>query len=405
MKPSHVFVAFLTAVLLPTVTVAADPGVEPGLVRVAGVLDLEGRSRGLGQGMKKGIEAALKGKVIHGRRIKYITANDSYTPAKTIVATEALIKEQRPFLFMGNVGTPTAKVSLPILAENNIPAVGFFTGAGLLRPGKGPILNYRASYVQETAAVIDRALENGVPAKAICAYVQNDAYGMAGVTGILRALRGRRGASRAVAALEQLLAMKGDNPPRNGVGPVGVYQRNTFTARPGYESLRAWEQKQNTRCQVVVTVGAYQSIAKFAGYSRYKGRDWIISAVSFTGAENFANALRANKATDNILMTQVVPPLDSNLPIVEQARASLGDDFGYVTLEGYIVGRMFLQILEQAGVNPTRASFMRAALGHEFELGGLKLDFTDDNQASDLVVLTHLSKDGWQPLKEGQWIE
>ncbi|WP_457667118.1 ABC transporter substrate-binding protein [Thiolapillus sp.] len=404
MKISNMLLAALTGIMLPAAALASDPGIEPGLVRIAGVMDLEGRSRGLGKGMKKGIEAAIKDRSVNGRKIEFLTANDSYTPSKTIIATKAMLQE-KPFVFIGNVGTPTAKVSLPILAEAKVPAVGFFTGAGLLRPGKGPILNYRASYVQETAAVINRALDNGVPAKAICAYVQNDAYGMAGVTGILRALRGKPGAEHAAAALEEVLAMQGENPPRNGVGPVGVYQRNTFTARPGFDSLKAWEQKENTQCEVVVTVGAYQSIAKFAGYSRYKGRDWAISAVSFTGAENFANALRANKATDNILMTQVVPPLDSDLPIVADARKALGDSLGYVTLEGYIVGRMFLHILEDAGEEPTRKSFMNAALGKKFDLGGLVLDFTDDNQASDLVVLTRLAPDGWKTLGNDQWIK
>ncbi len=405
MKRSNLFLAVLSGAMLPmAVATAADPGIEPGLVRIAGVMDLEGRSRGLGQGMKKGIEAAIKGQIINGRKIEFLTANDSYTPTKTVEATKAML-QQSPFLFIGNVGTPTAKVSLPILAEANVPAVGFFTGAGLLRPGKGPILNYRASYVQETAAVIDRALENGVPANTICAYVQNDAYGMAGVTGILKALRNKPGAEAAVASLEEVLAMSGNNPPRNGVGPVGVYQRNTFTARPGFESLKAWEKSQNTQCRVVVTVGAYQSIAKFAGYSRYKGRDWVISAVSFTGAENFANALRANKATNNILMTQVVPSLDSSLPLVSEARKALGEDYGYVTLEGYIVGKLFMNILEQSGKQPTRKSFMNAALGKTFDLGGLKLDFSNDNQASDLVVLTRLSDQGWISLKDGQWIE
>jgi len=42
---------------------------------------------------------------------------------------------------LGNVGTPTARVSLPILAENKIPAIGFFTGAGLLRPGVGDMID------------------------------------------------------------------------------------------------------------------------------------------------------------------------------------------------------------------------------------------------------------------------
>ena len=49
---------------------------------------------------------------------------------------------------------------------------------------------------------------------AICAYVQNDAYGMAGVEGIRRALAGRRGTQTAVERLEQILALEGEDGER-----------------------------------------------------------------------------------------------------------------------------------------------------------------------------------------------
>ncbi|MDJ0864118.1 MAG: ABC transporter substrate-binding protein, partial [Gammaproteobacteria bacterium] len=156
----------------------AEPGVTPSTIRIGGVMDLEGVSRGLGLGMKTGIEAAVRGQRVRGRRIEFVTLNDSYTPEKSKKATEQLLS-QGVFAVVGNVGTPTAKVTLPILAEQGVPAVGFFTGAGILRPGVGDIINFRASYVQETAAVIRQAINAGIKPTEICAYVQNDAYGMA----------------------------------------------------------------------------------------------------------------------------------------------------------------------------------------------------------------------------------
>ena len=88
---------------------------------------------------------------------------------------------------------------------------------------------------------------------------------------------------------------------RNNIGPVGVYTRNTLSSRDGYESLKNWEALSGNRCQLVVTVGTYRAIAGFAGYSRYKGEKWYVSAVSFTGAENFKSALEEYKATDRII--------------------------------------------------------------------------------------------------------
>ena len=380
----------------------AEQGVTNQVIRTGGVMDLEGRSRGLGLGMRAGIEAAFKNELPHGRRLEFITLNDSYTPTKTVEATRALLN-QGIFAMVGNVGTPTARVSLPILAEQSVPAVGFFTGAGLLRPGVGDIVNYRASYVQETAAVIRSAIDAGVSPGEICAFVQNDSYGMAGVVGIKLALGNLPGTEAVTRALDTILAQKGEDPPRNNLGPVGVYQRNTMTSREGYRSLKTWEQRSNTRCRVVITVGTYSPIAKFAAYARYKRENWIISAVSFTGADNFFTALTDTQISDKVIMTQVVPLLDANLPIVVEARQKLGDKFGWVSLEGFIVGKLFLKGLNGIQGEITREKFLAAILGRIFDLGGLRMDFSDDNQGSDLVVLTYLTESGFDPMPASAW--
>ncbi|MDH3452332.1 MAG: ABC transporter substrate-binding protein [Gammaproteobacteria bacterium] len=380
----------------------AEIGVEKSVIRIGGVLDLEGRSQGLGRGMTAGIKAALRDVQVRGKRIEYVTLNDSYTPHLTERATRKLLN-QGVFLMVGNVGTPTAKVSLPILADEGVPAVGFFTGAGILRPGVGDVVNFRASYVQETAAVIEAALRSGLSPENICAYVQNDAYGMAGVEGVRRALSKYPDIDEVLAGLETLSNIQGENPARNNIGPVGVYTRNTFVSRDGYRSLKNWEQQRGSECRLVIGVGTYNAIARFAGYARAKGEQWIVSAVSFTGADNLRGAVAEYGVKDRVVMTQVVPLLDSDLPIVREARQSLGEQYGYVSLEGYIVGKMLVAILDRVKGDLTRANFLRAAYGSNFELGGLTLDFRQDNQGSDEVFLTYLDGDTYKPLTDEVW--
>ncbi|MCK5919045.1 MAG: ABC transporter substrate-binding protein [Cocleimonas sp.] len=373
----------------------AEDGISANTIRIGGVLALKGNSKGLGIRMKAGIDAAFKGAKVKDRSVEYITRNDSYTPEQTITATKELIKE-KVFVFAGNVGTPTAKVSLPLLAEQNIPAVGFFTGAGLLRSGKGAIINYRASYVQETAKVIKVALDNGVKANQICAYVQNDAYGMAGITGIIKALEQTKNSKQSIEALKKLKALTGENPKRNNIGPVGVYKRNSTFARKGYKSLKAWEKSQNTRCKIVVTVGSYKSITEFIAYSRYKKDPWIFSALSFTGAENFRDELVKFNVKNNVIMTQVVPLLDSTLPLVIEAKEKLGNQFGYVSLEGFIVGKLVLYALNKIEGDINRKRFMQALLDSSFSIQQLSLDYLDDNQGSDLVNMMIFKQGDWQ---------
>jgi len=368
---------------------AQEIGVTEKTIRIGGVMDLKGYSGGLGQSMKTGIEAALNNKEIQGRSIEYIMLDDSYNPRLAVEMTEKLI-DQGIFLMMGNVGTPTAKAVLPILARHQVPAVGFFTGASLLRPGIGDVLNFRASYVQEVASVIEIALSAGLEPSAICAYVQNDAYGMAGVEGLKIALINHPGTVETVAVLDRMVALQGPNPERNKLGPVGVYRRNTLKSREGYKSLVYWEEIANVPCRLIVTVGTYTAIANFIAYARFKNKNWIYSALSFTGADYLKTELTKQEITSGVIMTQVVPPLDSALPIVQQARTDLDDQLNYVSLEGYLVGELFLTIMRAVEGEITRENFLQTALGHRFDLGGLEIDFTEDNQGSDLVVMTYL---------------
>ena len=380
----------------------AETGVTPDRIFIGGVMDLEGRSRGLGRGMRDGIEAAFRGQKVKGRSVEFVTLNDSYNPDKTIEATEQLVG-RGIFAMLGNVGTPTAKVSLPMLDKAGVPAIGFFTGAGLLRPGPGDVVNFRASYVQETAAVIEAALRSGLRPGEICAFVQNDAYGMAGITGVKAALQRADDTADIVARLDVGDFLGGIQHQGNNIGPVGVYRRNTFSSRDGYQSLKAWESASGNKCRLVVTVGAYASIANFIGYAKMKGENWIYSAVSFTGAENLKNALAEFGVSENVIVTQVVPPLDSSLPIVRDARKALGDKLSYVSLEGYVVGRFLLQAMSRIpGKEITRAGLLATIRGQRFNVGGLELDFSSDNQGSDLVIATYLANDRFGVLGKGE---
>lgn len=402
--------SLLTATLLSLslsmpIAVHAEDGVSATEITIGGVMDLEGHSSGLGLGMKAGIEAALANQTIAGRKLRFITENDSYTPDKAVAATEKLIA-QKVLLFAGNVGTPTAQVVLPLLEQQKIPALGFFTGAGLLRPGQGDIINFRASYVQETKAVIDAALQHGVKPNEVCAYVQNDAYGMAGVSGIRSALQKSSEVDTIIAALDKIIAASGAEPERNNQGPVGVYTRNTFIARDGYDSLKAWEQQQGSTCKLVVTVGTYEAIARFIAYAHSKNEPWVFSAVSFTGADDFRKTLNKFNIIDRVIMTQVVPLPDSDLPIVQEARTALGKDYGYVSQEGYIVGKLLLhglQQLETEAKTITRTNLLATFKGQQFDLGGLTMDFSNDNQGSDLVVMTRHTNDKWLAMQDSTW--
>ena len=101
-------------------------------------------------------------------------------------------------------------------------------------------------------------------------------------------------------------------------------------------------------------------------------------------------ALRNHNITNKVILTNVVPNLDSPLPIVAEARKALGSQLGYVSMEGFIIGKMFLAIARNIKGDITRQNFLKAVRGQTFDLGGLKLDFINSNQGSNLVQLAYL---------------
>lgn len=366
---------------------AEEPGITAKAIRIGATMPLEGDYKVYGLAIKQGVDAALAGQTVQKRAIEFVVINDFYDPVKTVEAVKKLISEGI-FAMVSSFGSPTTRAALPLLAENKVPAFGFYTGAAFAGPGE--VLNFRASYANEVEAVVEAALAAGVKPTEVCAYAQNDSYGMSGVKGFRTALAKHLGAEQIIAKVDQVINMTGDNPERNGVGPVGVYQRDTVSAREGYQSLKKWESDTGNRCRLVVTMAVYDPATAFMGYARYKGEAWLFSSPSPAAGSHLATMLKENGITDKVIATQVVPSLDSSLPVVVEARRALGGNLGYASLEGYIVGKLFVTIMQAMEGPLTRENFLKAARRQIYDIGGVKVDFTTDNQGSDFVLVTVL---------------
>jgi hypothetical protein len=89
------------------------------------------------------------------------------------------------------------------------------------------------------------------------------------------------------------------------------------------------------------------------------------------------------------------------MPLLAEYRAALAaydpaalPEFG--SLEGYIAGRLTLEVLRRVGAEPTRADFLAALAGiGAFDIGGFVLRYGPrDNRGSDQVFLTMIRSDG-----------
>ncbi|MDI1263286.1 MAG: ABC transporter substrate-binding protein [bacterium] len=354
----------------------AETGVSADSIVFGQAAALEGPSSALGQGMRQGILAAFaevnaRGG-IHGRKLSLVSRDDGYDPDRSVVQTTRLIDEDRVFALIGGVGTPTAIATVPISSARGVPFIGPFTGAEFLRaPEHRNVVNIRASYGAEAEAWV-RHLTEDLHFKNIAIFYQDDSFGRDGLAGVKRALEKR--------GLE--------------LSAEGTFERNTRAVGAALRMLKRAEP------EAVVMVGTYGPCAEFIKLSHKAGFRPTFVNVSFVGANALAKELGASG--EGVVVSQVVPfPWDTSLKLVadyQAAQRALDPALppGFVSLEGYLSGRLAAAALELAGPNPTRAGLLRVI--HEvgrFDLSGSIITFgTQMQQAPPKVFLTVIQKDG-----------
>jgi branched-chain amino acid transport system substrate-binding protein len=338
---------WLALTLVPPSPSAAD---SPPL-RIGMSTALSGPAQQLGQNMRAGVEAyfasvnASGG--LFGRRLELVALDDQYEPSRTGPNVRQLIDRDGVLAIVGNVGTSTAVVTVPIINEKKIPFFGAFTGAGVLRkdPPDRYVFNVRASYADETAEMVRGLLdERKLRPQDLAFFTQDDPYGDAGYAGALRALEAR-GFERG----ERL--------------PHGRYARNTLDVEDALSRLL----DPSVDPKAVIMVGTYKPCAKFIRLARQHGLRALFANVSFVGSSELRSEL--GDAAEGVVITQVVPHWSGKLPLLAAYRSS-GLTPNFVSLEGFLVGRAFTEVLRSAGPNPDPETFVSAAeSGRQFDLG------------------------------------
>lgn len=313
----------------------------------------QGPAEALGNGMRTGIEAYFefinRRGGVHGHPLKLIAIDDSYEPSRTAPNMRTLIDDHHVLCVIGNVGTPTAAVAVPIANEKRVPMFGAFTGAGLLRkqPPDRYVINYRASYAEEIEQMILGLTKDlGIAPSEIGFFTQNDAYGDAGWSGGIRALK-----SIGFEEAEFL--------------PHGRYERNSLNVEDGLSRLM--DPRESVKA--VLMIGAYKPCAKFIRTARSLGFDPLFLNVSFVGSEALIDEM--GTWGEGVIITQVVPAFDGQTPAaVEFCSLLSAPDRSLVSFEGFLVAKACVAGLELAGDGVTREGFVDAfERGNPIDLG------------------------------------
>jgi branched-chain amino acid transport system substrate-binding protein len=371
--PSAVVFSLLSAAaaVLPA---WAAPGVTPTTVVLGQSAALTGGSKQIGLEMRDGALAYFdyinsKGGVA-GRKIVLKTLDDEFKAERAEKNTQELLGGEGTFALFGYVGTPAALAGLTIAEKANVPFFAPFSGAASLHGTQHNLFNVRADYVLE----MDKIIENlgAIGAKKIAVLYPSDEYGKAGL-----------------AAAE--LALKKHNLTVFGTATV---QRGSTDVAAAVAKMKAMQP------QAVIIISAYTSSAAFIHAMRKDAISipyfWNISSVN---GQALATTLGAEAR--GVMISQVIPsPWNTKIPVVkEYTRLYLGKpgrEPGFVSLEGFIAAKAFVEGLERAGSDLTRPGFVKAVESmRNVDLGGYVLKFSaSDHEASDFVDLTVIRNDG-----------
>ena len=375
MNSNQLRVALALALCIVGGTAFAEDGVSDGKIVFGQVAALQGPAQALGQGMRQGIlaafDAANRAGGISGRKLELKSLDDGYEPEKTVEATKRILDEDKVFALVGAVGTPTSKAGQPIATAEKVPFIGPFTGAEFLRnPYNRYVVNIRSSYFQETEAWIDHLVKDLAISRIAILY-QDDAFGLAGLEGVQRAM-----AKRNMSLVAE-----------------GTFKRNTTAVKSALLDI------MKARPEAVVTVAPYKPVAEFIKLAHQVKMQAVFVAISFVGSDSLAQEL-GDQGT-GVIVTQVVPfPWDATLPVVKAYQGAIAAvdsnaKPGFVSLEGYLAGRLVVEALKRIKGEPTREALLDAIAAAPFDFGGVTLSYGPmKNQGSDRVFFTILQADG-----------
>lgn len=347
----------------------AEDGVTADTILIGQSAAFSGPAQRLGESMREGallyFDQVNRDGGIHGRKIKLVTADDGYEPDRAAANTRKLIEQDKVFALFGYVGTPTSYAVMPITTNAKVPFFGAFTGAeGLRTPFNKYVFNVRASYYQETEALVDFLIRHNK--KRIAVFYQNDSYGKAGLSGVQ-------------------LAMERRKLP---IVALGTVERNTADVGSAVSTIA----KANPHA--VIMISAYTSIAAFVRDMNKTGVRPEYLNVSFVGSDALASELAAEG--HGVYISQVVPyPWDPGFSVAIEF-TSLARKYAptlkpsFNNIEGYIGAKVFVEGLRRAGPNLTRDSFIKGLETlRDFDVGKFKVTFTPDNHnGSNYVGLT-----------------
>lgn len=379
--------ALLALVLAAGTAATAAPGISEDTITFGQSGCFSGTCRNSGLQYRAGILAAFHERNheggVNGKDLVLITKDDGYEPERAAANADWFVNANEVFAVLGGIGTPTAERMAPAFREAMIPFVGHLTGADFLSDARRfpNVVNVRTGYSEETRRLVAHMFEE-YGARRFGIIYQDDAFGRSVLASYKSALD----------TFELPILAK------------AAYSRHTHAV---HSSVFVMEKAELDAVMLATTIGP---AAQAINTARSLGHEYVVGLLSFVDSGRLERLLDYTR--EKVLLTRVTPSTaDERIAMVRRFRHALAvyrnaepeaseRVVDVLALEGYIVGRFVIEVLERMQGELSRDVFLSTALAPEpiliddwmiaFDEGG--------NVGSDYVRLISLA--GYDSTKE-----
>ncbi|WP_370627428.1 ABC transporter substrate-binding protein [Rhodoferax sp. PAMC 29310] len=308
---------------------------------------------------------------VNGRLIELKRLDDAMDPVQSAANTRQFIKDGVVALF-GYVGAQPSLAAVPLATEAKVPFFAPLSGAQSLRdPFNRYVFHVRASYFEETSAIIRQASTVGI--KKIAVFYQDNDVGQAGLEDVVRAL--------APLSLKPVATAKADANSTD----VGPALKTILAANP----------------EAIIQIGTFKSSATFVRLARQAGFKGNLYNLSLVDTQALSDELGA--VARGVVVSQVMPFPYASASAVSteylqalQASGLTASTPNYTSMEGFVAAKVFTEAARRAGKGLTRESLITALQSMQgYNVGGMSFEFgPDKNAGSRFVEMTMLTEDG-----------
>ena len=369
--------------LLCVQAAAAAEATEPGVTKDSIAFAQSGCFTGVcgttGLRYRAGIRAAFHernvGGGVRGRMLRLTSRDDAYDPDTAAANAARFAADPDVFAVVGGLGTPTALRMAPVLRKASVPFVGILSGADSLRDrARFPnVVNLRTGYADETRKLVAH-MYGRLGARRFGVIYQDDAFGYS-------VLANYRDALKALGL------------------PILAKASYSWHSHTIHGTLFALEKAD---LDVVLMAATTSNVASAIDAARSFGRNYVFGMLSIIDLDRIARRLEHRFGP--AVATRVLPDVrDAGSALVKRFRSALAAlraaapeaeaTADASSLEGYILGRFVVAVLERMPGAPDREGFVETSLASvPFLIDGWKIGFSDGgNTGSDYVRLVEFA--------------